>query len=163
MNSPVSRIEMLGHCMERWAATISDCLAITLAGLLLSAQNVFHAVLDLVQRARRRLQLKARLSRPMAKLEAIGRHCELFRHNLPASVGSVYALAQKPPHEMDLRGNTRSQILVLLAAPRTAKSVQRLMAISVSPGVVDATKIELIAEIKAAIGRGLLHVSFCPA
>ena len=82
---------MLDHRMERWTAMISDCLAITLAGLLLSARNVFHAMRDLGRyglEARRRLQFKARLSQPMmAKLEAIGRHCELFRrkaHNLPA-------------------------------------------------------------------------------
>jgi hypothetical protein len=102
MNNPVFRIEMPDR-MERWAAMISDCLAITLAGLLLSAQNVFHAVLDVGRHgleARRRLQLKVRLSRPMmAKLEAIGRHCELIRrkaHNLPASVSSLHALAHKP-------------------------------------------------------------------
>jgi hypothetical protein len=98
MNSPVARIETLGHRIERWVAMISDCLAVMLAGILLSAQNVFHAVLDLGRhgpQARLSLRLKARLSEPMmAKLEAIGRHCELFRrkaHTLPAPVSSLYA------------------------------------------------------------------------
>ena len=85
MNSPVTRIEMLGHCMERWAAMISVCLATTLAGILLSAQNVFHAVRDLWRygpQAQLRLQLKAPLSQPMmVKLEAIGRYCQLLRQN----------------------------------------------------------------------------------
>jgi hypothetical protein len=83
MNSSVARIEMLGRCMEWWAAMISVCLATTLASILLSAQNVFHAVLDLGRHGpQARLQLNAPLSKPMmAKLEAIGRHCELLRRN----------------------------------------------------------------------------------
>ena len=59
MNSRISRIETLDHPIERWAAMIA---ATTLAGILLSAQNVFHAVRDLVgygPQARLRLQLKA--------------------------------------------------------------------------------------------------------
>jgi hypothetical protein len=47
MNSHVSRIETLDHRIERWAAMISDCSATTLAGILLSAENVFHAIRDL--------------------------------------------------------------------------------------------------------------------
>jgi hypothetical protein len=166
MNNPVSRIETLDHRIERWAVMISDCSATTVAGILLIAENVFHAVRDLGRygpQARLRLQLKARLSQPMmAKLEAIGRHAEVFRrkaHNLPPSVSSLYALARKSPHkmasaiEMDLRGKTRSEIMELFAAPRAAKPAQRLMTISAPPGVADATKLQLIADIKAAIGR----------
>jgi len=143
-----------------------DCSATTLAGILLNAENVFHAVRDLGRygpQARRRLQLKTRLSQPMmSKLEAIGRHAELFRrkaHNLPPSVSSLYALAQKPPHEiagaieMDLRGKSRSEITGMFAAPRPARRPQRLMTILVPAGVADATKFQLIADIKLAIGR----------
>ena len=145
---------------------ISDCSATTLAGILLNAENVFHAARDLGRygpQARRRLQLKARLSQPMmSKLEAIGRHAEFFRrkaHNLPPSVSSLYALAKKPPHEiaraieMDLRGKTRAEITGLFAAPTPARRPQRLMTISVPAGVADATKFQLIAGIKAAISR----------
>src|SRR5260221_5426151 len=84
MNSLVSTIETLGHRIERWAAMISDCLATTLAGILLSV-----------------LQLKAQLSEPMvAKLEAIGRSCELFRRK--AHNGTVRsATARKARTKVD--------------------------------------------------------------
>jgi len=89
-------------------------------------------------------------------------HAGLLRrkaHNLPPSVSSLYALARKPQHElagaieMDLRGKTRSQIMALFAAPRLAQPAQRLMTISVPPGVANATKLLLIADIKTALGR----------
>ena len=166
MHSPVSRTETLDHRIERWAAMISDCSATTLAGILLSAENVFHAVSELGRygpQARHRLQVKARLSQPMmSKLEAIGRHAGLLRrkaHNLPPSVSSLYFLACKPDHElagaieMDLRGKTRSQLMALFAAPRLDQIAQRLMTISVPPGVANATKLLLIADIKTALDR----------
>jgi hypothetical protein len=55
--------------------------------------------------------------------------------------------------EMDLRGKTRSEITGLFAEPRPARPAQRLMIILVPAGVADATKCQLIADIKAAIGR----------
>ena len=115
MNNPVSRIEMLDRWIERWAAMIFDCLVITLAGILLSAQNVFHAVLDWMRhgpQAGLRRQLKAPLAQAM----------------MATSVSSLYAVARKPPHEMagatemDLRGKTRSQTMTRLSAIKTAKS-----------------------------------------
>jgi len=83
----------------------------------------------------RRLQFKVRLSQPMmSKLEAIGRDSQLFRrkaHNLPASVGSPYGLAQKPPHETagaietDLRSKTRSQIMAIALSVRSQSMAKR--------------------------------------
>ena len=128
MNNPVSRI-------ERWAAMISDCLATILAGILLSAQNVFHAVLDLLRhgpQARRRLQLKARPS----KLEAIGQHCELFRRNQIADNGAVRnATADKTLTKADDdRGPARpecpgSRRLNLMRGPRLRLAVTNTLLI----------------------------------
>jgi len=123
MSDSVSGIDPLDRRINKWAAMISDCSGSTLAGILLSAENVFHAVRDLSSygpEVRRTLQARARLSQPMmSKLEAIGRHAALFRlqaDNLPPSVSSLYALAQRPGHEMiraiatDLRDKTRAEI-----------------------------------------------------
>jgi len=166
MSDSVSGIEPLDRRINRWAAMISDCSGSTLAGILLNAENVFHAVRDLGSYgpgARRMLQTKARLSQPMmSKLEAIGRHAALFRlqaDNLPPSVSSLYALAQRPGHEMiraiamNLRDKTRAEIKGLFAPARPARTTQPLMTIVVPAGVQNATKLQLIADIEAALDR----------
>src|SRR5437773_611979 len=140
MSDSVSGIDPLDRRINRWAAMISDCSGSTLAGILLSAENVFHAVRDLGSygpEARRMLQARARLSQPkMAKLEAIGRRAALFRlqaDNLPLSVSSLYDLARRPDHEMiraiatDLREKTRAEIKGLFASACPARTTQPLM------------------------------------
>src|SRR5260221_1887607 len=71
MNNPVARSKTLDRRIKRWAEVISDCLAIALAAILLSAQNVFHAVRDLVAgaiemdlRGKTRSQLMALFATP---------------------------------------------------------------------------------------------------
>ena len=166
MSDSVSGIDPLDRRINKWAAMISDCSGSTLAGILLSAENVFHAVRDLSSygpEVRRTLQARARLSQPMmSKLEAIGRHAALFRlqaDNLPPSVSSLYALAQRPGHEMiraiatDSREKTRAEIKGLFASACPARTTQPLMTIAVPAGVGNATKLQLIADIKSALDR----------
>jgi hypothetical protein len=164
MNSDASNTEALDRLIERWAARIGQSSGRTVEGILLQAENVLSALRELRPygpQARHMLQTRSRLSQPtLSKLEAIGRHAELMRlraSKLPPSVSSLYALTLKPWNqflkaiEVDLRGMSRSEIQRLFAHAPPPNRMCKLMTISIAPHVGEATRLQLIADIRGAL------------
>jgi hypothetical protein len=166
MNDPASQIAMRDQLVEQWSTRITRSSGVTVEGILMQAENVLNALRDLSPygpQARRMLERRSRLSRPMmSKLEAVGQHAGLLRlkaSRLPASMSSLYVLTRKPWRlfikaiESDLRGMSRAEISRLFDSAPPRRAMSRLMTISVRHDVGDAARLALVADIRAALAQ----------
>jgi hypothetical protein len=164
MSGDAGTIEAIDRLIEQWAARIRRSSGTTVEAILMQAENVLGAISALRPhgpKARRLLQMRARLSQPMlSKLEAIGRHSGLMRlkvERLPPSVSSLYLLTREPWRqylkaiEIDLRDMTRSEISRLRAHAPQPMAMRKLMTIKVPLDIGEAERLQLIKAIRSAV------------
>lgn len=164
MSDDTFDLEPLDHIIDRLAAKISGSCTNSLDAILTNAENVSEALKELEphgKRARRQLRKRANLSQPMmAKLEAIGRHSQLFRskaYNLPPSMSTLYALTCLPEEEMrnkiemDLRAVSRSKLVNFASHSPPSPSTVWLLSVFTQTDLDDEKKLELIQEISANV------------